>query len=158
VAKTAYWNDRAVTQKSYAPAVVPALASIWMFVVLGAPARAVPVAGAQQVVLKLLQGMVWLAEVIAAQYCVPATVTCTRAVAPPVGRLLNVTDTPDPVSCTGTLVVSVVCGDRLKPKPDPQTVKLGGFCAPTVPAAQRLFGNMQMDEPFPSANAKLRPL
>ena len=83
---------------------------------------AVPVVAAQHFVLKLAQGMVWLAAVITAQYCVPSTVTCTRAVAPPVGRLLNVTDTPDPVSCTGTLVVNVVSGDRLKPKPAPQIV------------------------------------
>jgi len=62
-----YWNDRAVTQKSKDPAVVRELAWNWKFDVLGGPVSATPLAGAQHIVLKLVQGMVWLTAVITAQ-------------------------------------------------------------------------------------------
>jgi hypothetical protein len=62
-----YWNVTDVTQKSNVPAVLVELGWNWIFGVLGAPASAVPVAGAQQVVLKLLQATVWVAAVITAQ-------------------------------------------------------------------------------------------
>jgi hypothetical protein len=66
-AALAYWNDRAVTQKSNDPAVARELAWNWMFGVLGAPVSAVPVVGAQHLVLNVVQGMVWVAAFITAQ-------------------------------------------------------------------------------------------
>ena len=66
-AALAYWNDRAVTQKSNDPAVARELAWNWMFDVLGGPVSATPLAGVQHMVLKLVQGMVCVAVVITAQ-------------------------------------------------------------------------------------------
>ena len=62
-----YLNVRAVTQKSNEPAVGRELASNWKLEVLGGPVSATPVAGAQHIVLKLVQGMVCVAVVIKAQ-------------------------------------------------------------------------------------------
>jgi hypothetical protein len=65
-AASGYWKDRDVTQKSNEPAVVSELAWNSIFAVLGAPAKAVPVLS-QHLVLKVVQGMVWVAVVILAQ-------------------------------------------------------------------------------------------
>jgi hypothetical protein len=105
-AASVYWKDRDVTQKSKDPAVVPELAWNMIVGVLGAPISAAPVVGAQQVVLKLLQGMVCVAVVITAQQVVVPTVTCTRIPAL-VGRLVS------SECATGTTPRAPLPGSRL---------------------------------------------
>ena len=64
---SAYWNESAVTQKSKVPTVEPELTLNWIVGVLGALVSATPVARPEQIVLKLVQGMVWVAAFITAQ-------------------------------------------------------------------------------------------